>query len=231
MSVKMDLHGARTAADIERKYNFGKSFAEVTGIATDARILAEQAAALDENLTQDEIFKRLTNNGQAHGIFKDENGDIYINAAYIVALSEMFANNITMTGTFTNTANAYVVPGEEELATLQAHIIGVVTIPDELKPLYDFNGDGVLDSQDLRKARLYQLGLESFAEWPSAIATPVTMTIDMTNPEKAIHFTVTNMWGREVDGYLGINFTSARNPETEERIDALEARIAALENA
>ena len=37
MSVKQDCVGARTASDIERKYNFGKRFAEVLGIATDAR--------------------------------------------------------------------------------------------------------------------------------------------------------------------------------------------------
>lgn len=225
----MDLHGARTAADIERKYNFGKSFAEVTGIATDARTIAENAAKLDENLTQDEIFKRLTNNGTAHGIFKDDKGDIYINAAYIVALSEMFANNITMTGTFTNTVDGYLPPGEEEINTLQAHILGAVTIPAELLPLYDFNSDGEYDSRDLLRAQRYRMGWQPFSEWDKAVKTPVTMTIDMTDPEKAIRFTGANMWGREVEGYVGVNFTSARCPETEERIKALEDRIAALE--
>ena len=34
---KQDRQGVRTASDIERKYNFGKSFAEILGIATDAR--------------------------------------------------------------------------------------------------------------------------------------------------------------------------------------------------
>ena len=37
MSVKQDRQGARTAADIERKYNYGKKFAEVYGMITDAR--------------------------------------------------------------------------------------------------------------------------------------------------------------------------------------------------
>lgn len=37
MSVKQDRQGARTASDIERKYNFGKKFAEVYGMITDAR--------------------------------------------------------------------------------------------------------------------------------------------------------------------------------------------------
>lgn len=37
MSVKQDRQGARTAADIERKYNYGKKFAEMYGMITDAR--------------------------------------------------------------------------------------------------------------------------------------------------------------------------------------------------
>jgi hypothetical protein len=34
---KQDRQGARTPADLERKYNFGQTFAEIMGIATDAR--------------------------------------------------------------------------------------------------------------------------------------------------------------------------------------------------
>jgi hypothetical protein len=37
VSVKQDRQGARTPADVERKYNFGKKFAEVYGMITDAR--------------------------------------------------------------------------------------------------------------------------------------------------------------------------------------------------
>lgn len=37
MSAKQDRQGVRTAADLERKYQFGKQFAEIMGIALDAR--------------------------------------------------------------------------------------------------------------------------------------------------------------------------------------------------
>lgn len=37
MSEKQDRQGARTPADLERKYQFGKRFAEVMGIALDAQ--------------------------------------------------------------------------------------------------------------------------------------------------------------------------------------------------
>jgi hypothetical protein len=37
VSAKQDRQGARTATDIERKYNFGKTFAELLGLINDAR--------------------------------------------------------------------------------------------------------------------------------------------------------------------------------------------------
>lgn len=37
MSEKQDRQGVRTATDLERKYGFGRTFAEIMGIATDAR--------------------------------------------------------------------------------------------------------------------------------------------------------------------------------------------------
>ena len=97
MSAKQDRTYPRTATDIERKYNFGKSFSEIMGLATDAQDAADRAndAAdraqsavndLNRNLDQMEIFNRLTNNGKASGLFIDpETGEIYINAAYIAA--------------------------------------------------------------------------------------------------------------------------------------------------
>lgn len=84
---KQDRQGVRTATDLEQKYNFGQSFAEVMGIARDAQTAAnkaaEEAGNANNKLTPDEIFNLLTNNGQNKGIYKDENGEIYINASYI----------------------------------------------------------------------------------------------------------------------------------------------------
>lgn len=56
MSNRMDRQGARTPADLERKYNFEKSFAEVMGIATDARTSAEQTKVIVTKIAE-------TNNG------------------------------------------------------------------------------------------------------------------------------------------------------------------------
>jgi len=90
MISKQDGVAPRTAADIERKYNFGKSFAEVMGYATDAKEAAEaaeeaaeKAVKAYEGLDQEQIFNLLTNNGEAQGVYRGEDGQIYINANYL----------------------------------------------------------------------------------------------------------------------------------------------------
>lgn len=46
MSNKQDRQGARTPADLERKYAFEKSFAEIMGVALDAQKHVEESEAL-----------------------------------------------------------------------------------------------------------------------------------------------------------------------------------------
>ena len=62
MSNKMDRQGARTPADLEYRYYFGKKFAEVMGVATDARRKADEAGTqpvsvnrLEGQITADQI--------------------------------------------------------------------------------------------------------------------------------------------------------------------------------
>lgn len=195
ITSKQDLQGARTPADLERKYSFGKSFAEAQGFSEEARRAAERAE-------------------QAADSF-----------------DKVFASDITMTGTLTNTVEGYIPPGDEELTTIDAHILGLELIPDDLIAYYDFNGDGVVDAKDARKAVRYKLGIDDFKEWSGAVTTTITLTIGLADPEKAIRFTGTNMWGREIEGYIGVNFTSVTNPQTEEKIAELETKIAELEDA
>lgn len=88
---KQDRQGARTASELVQRYNFGKSFAEVMGFATEAQEAAAEANASAKaaseavnSLDQEEIFNRLTNNGQAQGIYRDpDTGELYINASYL----------------------------------------------------------------------------------------------------------------------------------------------------
>lgn len=92
MSAKQDRAYPRTAAALEQKYNFNKTFAEVMGYATTAQKAAETAQeAADkankayDGLDQEEIFNLLTNNGEAQGIYRGEDGQIYINANYLMS--------------------------------------------------------------------------------------------------------------------------------------------------
>lgn len=85
MLSKQDRQGARTPADVERRY--GQKFSEVLGVAEESRKTAQQAREevenLDESLDQEGVFNRLTNNGKAQGIYRDAKGNIFINADYI----------------------------------------------------------------------------------------------------------------------------------------------------
>lgn len=83
---------ARTPADLERRYSFRKSFGEAMNLATDARKAAEEADRLAQEaaealkgLNQEEVFRILTNDGEVQGIYRGEDGQIYINASYLAA--------------------------------------------------------------------------------------------------------------------------------------------------
>lgn len=56
MSVKQDRQGVRTATDVERKYNFGKTFSELMGIVTDLRESVESS----ETSLYNEILEQTT---------------------------------------------------------------------------------------------------------------------------------------------------------------------------
>ena len=84
---KQDKVYARTPSDLERKYNFGKTFGEVYGLISDAQKAVETAINavndMDKKFDSEEIFNRLTNNGAVQGIYRGEDDEIYINASYI----------------------------------------------------------------------------------------------------------------------------------------------------
>ena len=80
---RQDAYSPRTAADLERKYNFGQTFAKVFGLVDDAVRTAEEAKSAYEGLDQEQIFNLLTNYGKAEGIYRDDNGEVYVNASYI----------------------------------------------------------------------------------------------------------------------------------------------------
>lgn len=80
---KQDRQGARTVEDLERRLNYGERFNEVMGVANDARHTAEEALQSVSDLTQEQVFNALTNNGEAEGLYRSPDGQVYINASYL----------------------------------------------------------------------------------------------------------------------------------------------------
>lgn len=75
----------KLAQDTKKEAETAKTAAEsAQSTAESAQEMADLANQAVQGLDQDAIFNLLTNNGQAQGIYKDENGDVYINASYIV---------------------------------------------------------------------------------------------------------------------------------------------------
>lgn len=198
---KQDRQGVRTPSDLELKYRFRKNFQDVSGVATKA-----QSASSAAYSTAQEASKL------ADGVMKD--------------LETLFSHDITMTGSLKCSASTYIPPGDEEIETIKNHINQ--TAPIASVSLYDFNGDGIVDEADLILAEEYRRDLRPFSLCPAAIPTSIDITIQLSNPERLILFEGFNMWGRWIHKYVGINFTTVTNPDTEQRLSALEERMASL---
>lgn len=79
MSVKQDRSAPRTVADIERKYNFGKSFAEIMGLIDDTRNEVDSAySELRSEITeQSTSLQRTAEEIVAKAVTKEEIADVY----------------------------------------------------------------------------------------------------------------------------------------------------------
>ena len=108
---KMDGYASRTATDLERRYNFGQTFAEVYDLVSDARKIAEEAQNAFEGLNQEQIFNLLTNFGEEQGIYRDDAGGVYINASFIKS-GTLSGDNVKV--------EAATVTGELTAATITA---------------------------------------------------------------------------------------------------------------
>lgn len=100
---KQDRQGVRTATDLERKYNFGRTFADVYGLIADVQKVAEEANKAIGELDHEKIFNLLTNNGAVKGIYR-EGDEVYVNASYIKS-GKLAADYIDATDLKVNAAN------------------------------------------------------------------------------------------------------------------------------
>lgn len=188
MLNKQDRQGARRPADLERRYNL--------------QGMRKSMDVLEEGLDQSEVFRLLTDGGKKQGVFTASNGQVYVNAEYIVSLSKMFAKDITMTGTFKSVSQGFLPPTYSDVMAISE----AIRRPDlhQGSPfLCDLNQDGVYDQEDVRLARGLYLGSVGFDECAGITKSTVTMQINMSDPDKIIRIFGKNMWGTEVDTFVG----------------------------
>ena len=86
---KQDRQGARTVAELERRLNTRKTFAEAMGLAKKAMEAADVASEQAKNaqsavdgIDHEKVFNLLTENGTQQGVFKKD-GKLYINVEYL----------------------------------------------------------------------------------------------------------------------------------------------------
>lgn len=174
-----------------------RTFGEVMGFATDAQKDASQAKkeaeAVSEKMKPEEIFRLLTNDGKSQGLYRGDDGNLYVNGEYIQA------------GTFTSKAEVYINPGVEEFETVKNHVLKKETIPANRIALYDTDGSGGITITDMLAFKAAMLGKETIANWPNAVKTNITVTVDAKNIEKTVKISGTNMWGRHIEFYIGLN--------------------------
>lgn len=193
---KQDRQGARTIQGLKQEYNFGESFAEVYDIATGARTTAEEAKTtaveVKEHPDHYAVFNALTEDGKCQGLYRDEDGNIYINAEFI------------KTGKLVMTKEMFLEPGIEVAELIMNYVVGSATIPEDKTPLYDFDNDGQITIFDATLAMRAAEGIESLAGWSGAKLSTVTAEIDFFDEENTIRFKGTDMWGKSFDKSIGI---------------------------
>lgn len=117
---KQDRIYPRTAADIERRYNFKKTFDEMQKIAVSASESASKAENSAQNsqnavgsLNQKTIINLLTNNGLCRAIFLDEaTGELYLNASFLASGVIRSADGSVEIDLLSNRVSVYVTSGD-----------------------------------------------------------------------------------------------------------------------
>lgn len=104
-------------------------------------------------------------------------------------------------------AEGYIPPERTEALDMLNYVVfpDLHPIPSSRMPLYDFNGDGVLNVEDVRIAHKISQGLLDFKDCPNAKKSTISVTINPSDPVKSVCVSGTNIWGRKVEYFLGVD--------------------------
>lgn len=133
MSVKQDRQGVRTAKDLEQKYQFGKQFAELMGIAMDARESVDSLASTLRNEMLEQVTSITRNTEEIIlSALRDYALTDDVNTMEETLKSELsiMASNITMS--FESTVTRL----ENEDGVLKSDI-------DEMRQFFEFTVNGL----------------------------------------------------------------------------------------
>jgi hypothetical protein len=130
---KQDRQGVRTAADLERKYNFDKRFAELLGMATDARESVDSLAS--------ELRNEITN--QATSITRDTEQIVMAALSDYERTSDAEAFRQTLESELKVMADRISMNFEsstEQITTVNGEL---QTVIEELEKHFDFSVNGL----------------------------------------------------------------------------------------
>lgn len=131
---KQDRQGARTPADLERKYNFGKTFAELLGIATDAR----DSVNFVESSLRNEIIEQVTS------ITRDTEQIVLAAMEKYVEETQLEELRKTMESEFAVMADRIAMnftTTEEKIVSIDGDL---QTVVEELQKHFEFSVNGLI---------------------------------------------------------------------------------------
>ncbi len=131
MSAKQDRQGVRKASDLEQKYQFGKSFAEILGIAMDAR---ESVDSLASSL-RSEMLEQSTSFTRDVEAIRLEAEETYTKKTDMVEYEESANSKLTQT------ASSLKLDFEKQVKEVQED---VTTIDEKLAKHFEFTANGLV---------------------------------------------------------------------------------------
>lgn len=134
MSEKQDRQGARTPADLERKWQFGERFAEIMGVALDA----QKSISVVESSLHSEILEQVTS------ITRDAEQILLAAMASYVETDELEKLKATFSSELSVMASMIAMNFEASIEHTNTVDGELQTVQEYLEQHFEFSADGLL---------------------------------------------------------------------------------------
>ncbi len=195
----VDMNGvSHTALVMNVKISGQKAELECTGSARRNSASAANnktpehlANSAVNSLTQEEIFNKLTNNGQVQGIYLQDN-KVHVNADFIKG------------GKILAEYDAYIPPTYDDAVRVHRHALFPELYPKPEGAEYDLDGNGSINDQDGILAMQVARGEIQMENCKGAVKKPVTVMLNPSDPYKTLYIYGVNQWGTLVETCIGL---------------------------